>query len=243
MEPGRRRHRVLLILEQPEDREVANEVLRAKYEIHSRESPIGATVEIVRSEIDVVIVDVDFAVMSGDRFAELIRRNDRLDHIGLLLVTSSGAMAAQQMAKDVGADGGLTRAALRPNLPAAVERALVRCRRRGSNPPPAGTTTILMLRTDRFAMPLVDGRQLIGRDAACRFVLNHASVSRQHAALEVRGVRARVEDLGSSNGTFVNGRQISRPTDLDVGDVIRIGEEELTLGVKTQLTRETMELD
>ena len=36
-----------------------------------------------------------------------------------------------------------------------------------------------------------------------------------------------LEDLGSTNGTFVNGRRITRPLPLEIGDTVRIGDTEL----------------
>jgi CheY-like chemotaxis protein len=240
-----RRRRVLLILEVAEDLEVARSALEsAGYDVQSRSSPIGATVEIVRSAIDVVVVDVGFDVMSGDRFAELIRRNDRLDHVGLVLVSGGNAQAAQRLAQNVGADAGLTSSGLRHTLLHAVEASLARStRRKSASSPPPGSTTVLVLSSEGFSVSLEDGRQLVGRDPSCRFVIDHPSVSRRHAVIEVQGGRARIEDLGSHNGTKVNDAAIDSATDLDVGDVVRVGQIELVLRVKTELTRETIEVD
>jgi hypothetical protein len=182
--------------------------------------------------------------MSGDRFAELIRKNDRLDHVALVLVSDESPDEALELANRVGADAGIGRGRLDHDLPDVLDGAFQRRRRRSSTaPPPPDGTTVLVLRSDRFALPLVEGRQLIGRDTSCRFVLNHPSVSRQHAAVEVHGVHAKIEDLGSHNGTVVNDVRIDRSRVLDVGDVIRLGQEELVLAVKTQINRETVEID
>jgi len=48
-------------------------------------------------------------------------------------------------------------------------------------------------------------------------------VSRQHAQVVVAAGGAAVEDLGSKNGTFVNGRRVEHPTALSDGDEIRVG--------------------
>ena len=65
---------------------------------------------------------------------------------------------------------------------------------------------------------------VIGRAAeSVQFLLDHPHVSRQHASLTVEGKRVVIADLESSNGTFVNGRQISRETTLVPGDRIDIG--------------------
>jgi ABC-type multidrug transport system ATPase subunit len=55
------------------------------------------------------------------------------------------------------------------------------------------------------------------------FDLDHPHVSRRHALLTVRDGTVALSDLGSSNGTFVNGQRISRPTPLKAGDRIDIG--------------------
>jgi hypothetical protein len=58
-------------------------------------------------------------------------------------------------------------------------------------------------------------------------VVEDANVSRQHARLQYDGRDWVIEDLGSTNGTFVNGRKISAPIPLRNGEVIRIGMSEL----------------
>ena len=76
-------------------------------------------------------------------------------------------------------------------------------------------------RTDRFALGTGG---VIGRDAAVvQYHLDHPHVSRLHASLAVDGERVVLADLGSSNGTYVNGRRLARPTLLKPGDNIDIG--------------------
>jgi DNA-binding NtrC family response regulator len=67
-----------------------------------------------------------------------------------------------------------------------------------------------------------DGAVVIGRVAGCDLQLKDASVSRQHARLEMRGGRATVIDLGSQNGTLVNNLRITE-RELVAGDVLTIG--------------------
>ena len=73
--------------------------------------------------------------------------------------------------------------------------------------------------------PLTPGKQLIiGRSPELELALVEDMVSRKHAKLTVTDDgRVSIEDLGSSNGTFVNGEQIARPTRLKDGDRILIG--------------------
>jgi pSer/pThr/pTyr-binding forkhead associated (FHA) protein len=62
----------------------------------------------------------------------------------------------------------------------------------------------------------------IGRDG-CDVLVPDPEVSRMHAVLRVLDGRALIEDLGSTNGTWVNERRASGPVPLDVGDVVRVG--------------------
>jgi predicted component of type VI protein secretion system len=67
-------------------------------------------------------------------------------------------------------------------------------------------------------------QMLVGRDPACDIVISDSEVSRRHARLVVREDACILEDLGSTNGTFVNGRRIGAPVELHPGDVIMMGE-------------------
>lgn len=68
-----------------------------------------------------------------------------------------------------------------------------------------------------------DHRFVIGRDDACNLVLNDPEVSRRHAYLIEAAGGIEVGDLGSSNGTRLNGRRIEQPTQLKPGDTLEIG--------------------
>lgn len=72
--------------------------------------------------------------------------------------------------------------------------------------------------------PLSGAEITIGRDAGNAIVCDSDSrVSRRHARLLASGLTYQIEDLGSSNGTFVNGVRIAAPTLLNPGDEIAIG--------------------
>src|SRR4029079_16250015 len=60
-------------------------------------------------------------------------------------------------------------------------------------------------------------RLVIGRDEGCNLVLDDSKVSRRHAYLQEIDGGVEVGDLGSSNGTFVNGRRLERPVNLAAG--------------------------
>ena len=63
---------------------------------------------------------------------------------------------------------------------------------------------------------------VIGRDSFCDIVLVKKSVSRKHTRVYFDGKNYRVEDLGSSHGTFLNGVLIKLPTVLNDGDQINL---------------------
>lgn len=65
---------------------------------------------------------------------------------------------------------------------------------------------------------------ILGRDQKiCNLHLNHSHVSRRHAQLRIQNNQTAIVDLGSFNGTFVNGTRISKPTLITADDVIDIG--------------------
>jgi pSer/pThr/pTyr-binding forkhead associated (FHA) protein len=74
----------------------------------------------------------------------------------------------------------------------------------------------------------VAGPTVVGRDAASGIRLAHDEfASARHARIEPRPEGAWVGDLGSTNGTFVNGAKLERAQVAKPGDVIRIGSTEL----------------
>ena len=62
----------------------------------------------------------------------------------------------------------------------------------------------------------------IGRREDCNLRIPLGDVSRQHCSISQEGGRLLLQDLGSSNGTYVNGRRV-REAELKPGDQIRIG--------------------
>lgn len=73
---------------------------------------------------------------------------------------------------------------------------------------------------------LIGDRMVVGRLASCGICLQDANVSREHAAFERTGAGWAVADLGSTNGTLVNGVGVDR-ADLSDGDVVTVGVSEL----------------
>lgn len=73
------------------------------------------------------------------------------------------------------------------------------------------------------AIPIQRAQFLIGREAECHLRPANALVSNRHCALIRRQDKVFVRDLGSTNGTFVNDRQIKGEIELLDGDVLRVG--------------------
>jgi len=80
-------------------------------------------------------------------------------------------------------------------------------------------------------IPLVEGSNLIGRDANSTIWIDSSSVSRRHAEIAVADSGVTIEDLRSKNGTFVNGAKIDTPVRLADYDTIQIGPAILTCRV------------
>ena len=81
----------------------------------------------------------------------------------------------------------------------------------------------------------LEGEMVIGREG--EILLSDEQVSRRHAAIRVIDGRVEIEDLGSANGTEVNGERITRPTTLSHGDTITLGDTELTVDLPPPMRR------
>jgi predicted component of type VI protein secretion system len=90
------------------------------------------------------------------------------------------------------------------------------------------------------ALLLMDGKRLmvgptgvtLGRSRQCDIVLQDPNVSRQHAEIRPRGGSWVLNDLGSTNGSLLNGRRIERPEVLKPGDEIEVGTSVITFEVE-----------
>jgi hypothetical protein len=79
-----------------------------------------------------------------------------------------------------------------------------------------------VLVVDGVERPL-DTSMRIGRSSSCDLVLEDDSISRRHAEIALRGGVCVIRDLGSCNGTWVNGRAVRRAR-LRRGDELQLGE-------------------
>ena len=73
----------------------------------------------------------------------------------------------------------------------------------------------------------------IGRDEECSVVLDDSNVSRFHARLVFHNAAIWVQDAGSRNGVFLNGKRVVRHKQLSPGDELVIGDHAFTLDLET----------
>lgn len=83
------------------------------------------------------------------------------------------------------------------------------------------------LTTFHFSTPEIT----IGRDPACDCVLDDYTVSAQHARLSYRQGQWWLEDLRSTNGTFLNQEAVSMPLVITIGDELRFGQVVLSISI------------
>lgn len=91
----------------------------------------------------------------------------------------------------------------------------------------------LTLLLGRRTMQVYDFKQpsiIIGRDAGADVLIDNPSVSRRHAEIKLGDQGWVVEDLGSSNGTFLGGAKIQGPRPLGLGDEIGMGKFSIVFG-------------
>ena len=175
--------------------------------------------------------------------------NTAIDTARIQALAEPGGIAVSRAVRDIVelkidyafADGGEQQM---KNVSRAVQIFHVRHARQA----PVGTTTRMVPQiTLRFEGPDSTGHKhafdvgldklmtrqqglVIGRSAdQSELVVAHATVSRRHARLFLAGEALQVEDLGSTNGTMVNGTAIkaAAPVALHAGNKLRIGDVEL----------------
>lgn len=82
---------------------------------------------------------------------------------------------------------------------------------------------------DSVELPV--GETVVGRDLRCALRFNDPSVSRRHVRFIRRHDEVFVEDLGSRNGTLLNGRAVAAPLRIVDGDTIHVGDRVLTVRI------------
>ncbi len=85
----------------------------------------------------------------------------------------------------------------------------------------------LRIRFEGQVYQLAQRQTLVGRSRRCAIVLASRLASREHCVLERSGAALTLIELGSKNGTWVNGERVTRRRQLAKGDAIRIGSDHL----------------
>jgi hypothetical protein len=78
---------------------------------------------------------------------------------------------------------------------------------------------------------------IVGRDPACQITIDDPMLSRRHVRIDLSGGKPTIEDLGSRNGTQLNGRSLVGQAVLEDGDRIRLGAQELLFLVPGSVRR------
>lgn len=100
-------------------------------------------------------------------------------------------------------------------------------RRRGE----ATRLTVIEPKSRKGQRLTIEGELTVGRSAGCTLALvDDAFASQVHARFFVSDGRSWVEDLGSTNGTYLNGNRVGQPAPLHPGDRIQVGGTVLEVG-------------
>jgi CheY-like chemotaxis protein len=93
------------------------------------DSAIGATRMAVRSQVNVVIADLNMPAMQGSSLLQVFRRNPRLRHVGMVLLSGVSAQELVSAASEVGADAAIAKLEMGTTLVPAVTKLLRRAAR------------------------------------------------------------------------------------------------------------------
>jgi len=76
-------------------------------------------------------------------------------------------------------------------------------------------------------VPIIDKEAVVGRHSSCDYIVKGTNVSRRHAVVTRRDGVSFIRDLGSNNGTWINGIRINADTPLQAGDVVKLADQVL----------------
>jgi hypothetical protein len=189
---------------------------------HSRLAPYAAALAQELAQSQAEFIGEQAWTVYGDVIVE-IERGDGLD-TGMFRVTAEVytggdvAPAQQQQAYEQPGQGG---------YPPYEQQA------GGYGPPPGGGgggRNVRLVSGDGRSYPLQMGSTVIGRGDQANMRLPDVGISRRHARLDFDGAQVVLTDLGSTNGTMVNGQRVSAVA-LNPGDMIQLGTTTLTFRV------------
>jgi pSer/pThr/pTyr-binding forkhead associated (FHA) protein len=109
--------------------------------------------------------------------------------------------------------------------------------------PPKASLKILLPAGDVFDRELTSAETQIGKGPRNDIVIADPAVSTAHAMVRLEGSVYTINDIGSRNGTFVNGERVAESHQLSHGDVIGIGLSKLTFRLSEHSETSAIELD
>ena len=102
-------------------------------------------------------------------------------------------------------------------------------------PPPIEAEILVFVGEENVSKySLTQGDYTIGRDKSCQICIETEGVSRHHARLTLTGYELIIEDLGSSNGVFLEGVQIQLPTRVRPDQQVEVGNARLFIRLKAE---------
>lgn len=101
---------------------------------------------------------------------------------------------------------------------------------------PAAEVTVYSPLFSPFSQPLEGATISIGRASDCSIPIKDRYLSRKHAEIIASGPTWVLKDLGSANGTYLNGSRVERDTALKPGDRIRLGDTEIVFEARERNT-------
>lgn len=185
---------------------------------HSRLAPYAAALAQELAQSQAEFIGEQAWTVYGDVIVE-IERGEGLD-TGMFRVTAEVYTGGD--VAPVSAPGGYDAG---PGYPAYDQGG-------GYGPPPGqgGGRNVRLVSGDGRTYPLQMGSTVIGRGDQANLRLPDVGISRRHARLDFDGGQVVLTDLGSTNGTMVNGQRVSAVA-LNPGDMIQLGTTTLTFRV------------
>ncbi len=103
-------------------------------------------------------------------------------------------------------------------------------------PPPPIEAEVLVYSGEELISKysIAHGEYLIGREKACQICIEVEGISRHHARLTFQGYELVIEDLGSSNGVFIEGIQVQLPTRVRPDQQVEVGDARIFIRLKAQ---------
>jgi hypothetical protein len=136
-----------------------------------------------------------------------------------------------EVAKDFDSD-----ATARPELPSSPKsKSVSRKKSTGIRKAPVIAT---LTTAEGMMLALLDDESIVGRVHGGAVVIPDPSVSSRHARVTRTTDGFTIEDLGSRNGTFVNGESVTLPRPLTDGDVVRFGKVLLTFNIAAETRKQ-----